>query len=68
MLAQRYGRIIRDWDPRLDDPVFIEQALYAAAGLSKPAKPKLRWHFEHLDLCIFDETTQTIFILHQGPN
>ena len=63
--AQRYAQIIRDTDPKLDDPVFVE-ALYPTG--SPPRTPKLSWRFNHLDLTLVDEANECFFTMRRGPN
>ena len=63
--AQRYYQIIRDMDPQLDEQSFITD-MYPPASV--PAKPKLKWRLNYLDLGVLDETTSTFFIYAKGPN
>jgi len=67
-MAQDYTKIIEQWDPRLDDPAFVAQALIAPAGESLPTKLKLSWRLTHLDLGIYDEASNTLFRFRDGPN
>jgi hypothetical protein len=66
-LASYYARIIRELDPKLDQPNYIAE-LYAEAKIPVPDKPKLRWHFEYLKLGLLDESSNVFFALCQGPN
>jgi hypothetical protein len=53
-LASAYARKIAEVDPKLDNPSYIRD-LYQQAGFSVPAKPKLRWHMQVLDLGLLDK-------------
>jgi hypothetical protein len=64
-LASNYARVIREIDLKLDDPSFVRW-FYQQAGFSVPAKPKLRWHLQHLDLGILDKENRGIFC-PRGP-
>ena len=68
MMAQDYGRILKDWDRRLDEPEFVRSTLFGAVGVPMPKKPKLSWQFAHFDLGIYDASTGTFFVLRRGPN
>ncbi len=63
--AQRYYQRIREIDPQLDVQSFITD-MYSPASI--PAKPKLQWRLNYLDLGILDESTSTFFIYAKGPN
>lgn len=67
--AQRHARIIREIDPKLNDPAFV-QTLYQAAPvpLTSTLMPKLRWMYQHLDFGLLDEKTSTFFIIEYGSN
>lgn len=64
--AQRHVRILQDIEPKLDgpDPDFVRK-LY---GDSVPETPKLRWHYNHLDLGLLDEAGGFFGVLEHGPN
>lgn len=64
LMAQKYGRIIREIDPKLDDPIYVA-SLYPGDRPVNP--PKLSWRFNHLDLVICDEANQCFFTLGRGP-
>ncbi|MBT1077333.1 hypothetical protein [Geobacter grbiciae] len=64
-MADYYAKIVRETDPLLEDRSFVNR-LYTDAGLSVPARPKLKWHFHFLDLCLFDEAQKVYFVLHKG--
>lgn len=64
MAAIRLVKLIREIDPKLDDKAHVA-GLY---GNALPAKPKLRWHFRHLDFGVFDEAARWFGILAKGPN
>jgi hypothetical protein len=63
--AQRHVQIMQEVDPKLDNPAFVA-SLYGA--VSMPKKPKLRWHYRHLDLGLLDEQVGFFGILEKGPN
>jgi hypothetical protein len=65
--AKKYARAIRETDPKLNDPVFVRR-LYQQAGLSVPAKPKLRWHLQYLDLGVLDKENRGFSSFPWGPN
>lgn len=65
MTAQRHARIIREVDRKLDEPGFAA-SLYP--GGQAPAKPKLRWHYNHLDLGLFDTRAGHFLRFEAGPN
>lgn len=65
-MADYYARIVRELDPRLDEPSFVHD-LYTEAGLPVPSRPKLKWHFHFLDLCVIDEAQKVYFVLQKGP-
>jgi hypothetical protein len=65
-LSKNYARVIKGIDSKLDDPGYI-RGLYQQAGLPVPAKPKLRWHLQYLDLGLLDKENR-FFFLWPGPN
>ncbi|WP_143424216.1 hypothetical protein [Geoanaerobacter pelophilus] len=65
-LAQNYAWIVSNIDPNLDDRENIRK-IYSDAKLPIPARPKLRWAFNCLDLGLFDDKGGYFFILHYGP-
>jgi hypothetical protein len=65
-LAFNYARIVRDLDPKLDDPVFV-RGMYEEAKITLPGRPKLKWHLNYLDLGLFDEGQNVFFVLRYGP-
>ena len=64
LIARKYGRIITEIDPKLDDPIYVA-GLYPAGRPLKP--PKLSWGFKHLDLVICDDANQCYFTMGRGP-
>ena len=66
--ADDYASIVQQLDPRLDQPEFVSQLLVFPSGACIPAKPKLVWRLEHLDLGIFEESHPVFFPLREGPN
>jgi hypothetical protein len=65
-LSKNYARVIAHIDPKLDDSSYV-LGLYQRAGLSVPAKPKLSWHLNYLDLGLLDKETGVFFLLCKGP-
>ena len=65
LAAQRHVRIMQKIDPKLNDPAYVKN-LYGEAGV--PAKPKLCWHYNHLDLGLLDEKADFFRVLAEGPN
>lgn len=63
--AQDHVRVMREIDPKLDDSAYV-QSLYPAGSL--PDKPKLRWHYRHLDLGLYDEAARFFACFRKGPN
>jgi hypothetical protein len=63
--AQAHVRILREIDPQLDDPAFVRN-LYRADAI--PEKPKLKWHYRHLDLGLLDEAASFWGVYSKGPN
>ena len=65
LAAQSHARKIREIEPELDDPVFLER-LYGQGRV--PEKPKVQWHYNHLDLGLLDESVGLFGLLIAGPN
>jgi hypothetical protein len=65
LAAQRHVRIIREIDPKLDDPAYVK-TLYEKCDV--PIKPKLKWWYRHLDLGLLDQSASFFGILEKGPN
>lgn len=65
--AQEYSRIIRDLDPKLDDPSFVNE-LYGGIEASVPTKMKLEWALNFSDLGIHETRTNHLFVLRRGFN
>ena len=63
--AQEHVRVMREIDPKLDDRDYV-RSLYSAGSV--PDKPKLRWHYRHLDLGLYDEAARFFAIFRTGPN
>ena len=63
--AQSHVRIIREIEPKLHDPVFLE-TLYRQSGV--PKRPKVQWHYKHLNFGLLDESAGFFGILMKGPN
>jgi hypothetical protein len=66
LYAQHCARIIKNIDPKLDDPEFVRN-LYQPHS-EAPAKPKPDWGFMHLDLAIYDRAKPGYLILQKGWN
>lgn len=65
--AQEYSRIIREIDPKLDNPEFMEE-LYRGAGTGVPARIKLEWALNFSDLGIHEKIHNHLFVLRRGFN
>lgn len=65
--AQKYSRIIHELDPKLDDPLFINE-LYEGGNTTVPAKSKLEWMLNFSDLLIHENRTKNVFLLQRGFN
>lgn len=65
--AEEYSRMIRDLDPKLDDPSFVNE-LFGGANASVPAKMKLEWTLYFSDLGIQETRVGHLLILRQGFN
>ena len=63
--AIRHVDIVRQIDPKLDDPQFV-RTLYGDSPV--PAKPKLEWNYRDLDLGLLDRSAGFFGILEKGPN
>jgi hypothetical protein len=63
--AQECACIIRDIEPKLDDPEFVK-SLYNPPA-EAPAKAKLSWGFIHLDLTV-EDASKPVMIFKQGWN
>ena len=62
--AQDCARIIRDFEPKLDDLAYV--ATLYPPGLAMPPKPKFGWGFRHLDLLVCESVTPTNFVMKKG--
>jgi hypothetical protein len=65
-LSKNYARVIANIDPRLDTPNYV-RGLYQQASLSVPARPKLSWHLNYLELGLLNKETGVFFLLCKGP-
>ena len=66
--AMACERWIRFVDPQLDDRAYVEN-LYALSNLAPaPKTPKFEWTFLHLDLALYDRTSNKAFIFQYGWN
>jgi hypothetical protein len=59
-------RIIAEIEPQLDDPAFVN-TLYPP-GVETPAKSRMEWTFQHLDLGIYDKAKPAMLVLKTGWN
>lgn len=66
-LAMNYARVIKETDPKLDDPLYV-QSLYKKTDLPVPIKPKLEWRLQYLTLGLLDKNIGAFFVLCKGPN
>jgi hypothetical protein len=66
-LAQEYTRIIREFDPKIDDRTYIE-SIYCDAGVVPPKNPKFEWYLRGTDIGIFDKTTNLYVLYGRGLN
>ena len=60
MAAIKHIKIIKHFDPCLQSPRFLKR-LWNDGEV--PSKPKLRWHYRHLTLGLFDATSGAFFPL-----
>lgn len=66
MQSIQYVKIIREFDPKLDDPEF-RQTVLKPVGNSDVRKHKLEWMLNYLDLGVHNKTTEEFYILAEGP-
>lgn len=64
--AQQCARIIRDFEPKLDD-LDLMASLYPP-GQQMSSQPKFSWGFYHLDLLIHEATAPVNLVLARGWN
>jgi hypothetical protein len=64
--AQHCARLIKELEPKLDDPEFV-RGLYKPLE-EAPVKPKPEWAFHHLDLAIYDMAKPGLLIVQKGWN
>lgn len=62
--AQDCARIIREIEPKLDDPEYVK-SLYSPPEKA-PDKSKLSWVFRHLDLAVYDSAKPVLMIFKKG--
>jgi hypothetical protein len=65
--ANRCARTVFHIDPKLDDRSYVED-FYATSGRPVPAKTKLAWGFNHLDIGVAEMRSKVFFCLLQGWN
>lgn len=65
LAAQRHVAIIREIEPKLDDPDYCKTLYEEGAA---PTKPKLKWHYHHLDFGLLDEPAAFFGNFQKGPN
>lgn len=66
-LAEEYTRIIREFDPKIDDRTYIE-SIYRDAGVEPPKNLKFEWHLRGTDIGIFDKATNLYVLFGKGIN
>jgi len=66
LYAQHCARIIKNIEPKLDDPEFVK-GLYQPPS-EAPAKSKPEWGFVHLDFGIYDAAKPAYLVLCRGWN
>jgi len=62
MAAQDHVPVLREIDPKLDDPNYV-RSVYSEGSV--PSKPKLKWCYRHLDLGLLDEA-DSFFAVRYG--
>ena len=65
-LADRYGDIARNIDPKLDE-LSSRGNVFEGVPHEEVKKMKLAWHLNYLDLGLVDKTTDKFYILQYGP-
>ncbi len=63
--AQRCAKLIRDIEPKLDDPTYLSTLYQPPQGAPK-SKPE--WAFVHLDFAIYDVPNRAMLTLQKGWN
>ena len=63
--AQEHVAIMGRIDPKLDGPVYLH-SIYGAGKV--PAKPRLKWHYRHLDFGLLDQQAEFFGVYSYGPN
>ncbi|TCQ02678.1 hypothetical protein C8J34_11642 [Rhizobium sp. PP-F2F-G36] len=63
--AQEHVRVLREIDPELEDSAYV-RGVYPEG--SSPAKPKLKWAYNHLDFGLHDEGAAFFAVFRRGPN
>ena len=58
-------KIIREFEPNLDDMEFVRRNLYG--GRRVPEKIKFKWHYNHLDFGLVNEPSKEFLKLLRGP-
>lgn len=64
--AQQCAKIIRDFEPKLDDLVYMASLYPPQQPMSK--KPKFSWGFQHLDLLVHEAVAPNNLVLTRGWN
>lgn len=65
--AKRCGRILREIDSQLEDAEFL-QSIFAETGVPIPLHPEFEWRFHHLDLSVYEKSSDVNFNLSKGWN
>ena len=66
-LAQEYTRIIKEFDPKIDDRTYLD-SIYRDAGIASPKNPKFDWHLRGTDIGVFDKATNLYVLYGRGIN
>lgn len=66
-LAQECTRIIKEFDPKIDDRTWLD-SIYHDAGIAPPKNPKFEWHMNGTDIGIFDKATNLYVLCGKGIN
>ena len=65
--AQQYARIVRELDPKLDDPNFVNE-LYESVQFNPPTRPKFQWNLNFSDLVLYEQSLNHHFVVQRGFN
>jgi hypothetical protein len=65
-LAARYSRLVHSIDPKLDNLAFRTE-FFPTLPHATVKSMKLIWNLYYLDLGLIDRTSDTFFVLQEGP-